>query len=113
MFLFRRNFNNLYPNREPSRVVSGFILSEDLLHDKFVVHRLGTALLLLLDLHEQLIRNNGLVVIGVEIPIHEAMVLNLGSAGTDGLLQQHAAGIFFVGEQLVDCLPIPFGLACW
>ena len=77
MLLFRRNFNNLYPNREPSRIVSGFILSEDLLHDKFVVHRLGTALLLLLDLHEQLIRNNGLMRVGIKIPSHEAIVFDL------------------------------------
>ena len=39
--------------------------------------------LLLLYRHEHLIRNNGLMGVGVEIPIHEAIVFNLNRTGTD------------------------------
>ena len=51
--------------------------------------------------------------VGVEIPIHEAIVVNLRNAGTDRLLKQHSPCVFFVGKQLVDCFPVPFGFTCW
>ena len=48
---------------------------------------------------------------GIEIPIHEAIVFNLNRTGTDRFLKQHPSGIFFIGEQFVNRLPIPFGSA--
>ena len=48
---------------------------------------------------------------GIEIPIPEAMVFNLSCASADGFLKQHPSGVFFVGEQLVNCFSIPPGLA--
>lgn len=48
---------------------------------------------------------------GIEIPFHEAIVFDLDSAGADRFLEQHSPSIFFIGEQFVDCFPIPFGLA--
>ena len=51
--------------------------------------------------------------VGVEIPIHEAIIFNLRSAGADSFLEQYPSCVFFVGEQLVNCFPVPYGLACW
>ena len=48
---------------------------------------------------------------GVEIPFHEAIVFDLDGAGADRFLEQHPSGVFFIGEQFVNCLPIPFGPA--
>ncbi len=48
---------------------------------------------------------------GVEIPFHEAIISNLGSA--DRFLEQHPACVFLVGKQLIDCLPAPLRPACW
>ena len=73
-----------------------------------VLRFFGSAELLLLHCHEHLIRNNGLMGVGVEIPIHEANVFNLRNAGANRLLEQYPSSVFFVGEQLVNCFPIPF-----
>lgn len=50
---------------------------------------------------------------GMKIPIHEAIVFDLDSAGANGFLEKHTTCIFFVGEQFIDCFSIPFRLACW
>lgn len=50
---------------------------------------------------------------GVEIPFHEAIVFYLGNTSTDHLLKQDTAGIFFIGEQLVDCFSVPLCFAGW
>lgn len=49
---------------------------------------------------------------GMKIPIHEAIVFDLDSAGANSFLEKHTTCIFFVGEQFVDCFSIPLGLAC-
>ena len=51
--------------------------------------------------------------IGVKIPVHETIVFNLENAGVNCLLKQHMACVFFIGEQFVNCFPIPFEFACW
>ena len=71
----------------------------------------GAAEFLLLYRHKHLVRNNGLMGAGVEIPFHEAIVFDLNSAGAERLLEQHPSGVFFIGEQFVDGFPIPFGPA--
>jgi len=71
----------------------------------------GTLGLFLLHHHEHLIRNNGLMGIGAEVPLHEAIVFNLGSANTDCFLKQHSVGPFLVGKQFVDCFPVSPGSA--
>ena len=48
--------------------------------------------------------------VGVKIPIHEAIIFNLDSASADRLLQKYPSSIFFIGEKLIDGLPIPSGL---
>ena len=65
----------------------------------------GAAEFLLLYRHKHLVRNNGLMGAGVEIPFHEAIVFDLDSAGAERLLEQHPSGVFFIGEQFVNCLP--------
>lgn len=50
--------------------------------------------------------------IGVEIPIHEAIVFDFETANTDGFLKQYPASIFLVGQQFIKSLPVPLGLAC-
>ena len=50
--------------------------------------------------------------VGVEIPIHETIIFNLDCAGANRFLKEYTACIFFIGEQFVDCLPIPLGLSC-
>ena len=54
-----------------------FILSERQLKRKFIMERFGPILFRLLDRREQLIRNNGLMGSGVEVPFHEAIIFNL------------------------------------
>ena len=56
----------------------------------------GAAEFLLLYRHKHLVRNNGLMGAGVEIPFHEAIVFDLDSAGAERLLEQHPSGVFFV-----------------
>ena len=51
--------------------------------------------------------------VGVEIPIYEAIIFNLDSAGANGFLKEYTACIFFIGKQLVNCFPIPSLLSCW
>lgn len=50
--------------------------------------------------------------VGVEVPIHEAIIFDFGTANTNGFLEQHSACILLVRQQLVDSLPIPFEFAC-
>ena len=66
---------------------------------------------LLLYCHEHIIRNNGLMGVGREIPVHEAIVFNLNCSSADGFLKQHPFGVFFIGEQFVNRFPVPFGPA--
>ncbi len=49
----------------------------------------GAAEFLLLYRHKHLVRNNGLMGAGVEIPFHEAIVFDLDSASAERLLEQH------------------------
>lgn len=60
---------------------------------------------------EHLIRNDGLMEIGNQVPNHEAIVFNLGTDYANGFLEEYPSCIFFVGQKLVDGLPVPFGLA--
>ena len=89
------------------------VLSKCEIHGNHVFRIFAAFEFLLLYCHEKLIRNNGLMSIGVEIPIYETMVFDLGNASADRLLKQHTSCIFFVGEQLVNCFPVPYGFACW
>ena len=66
----------------------------------------------LLHHNEHRIRNNGFMRIRVEIPIHEAIVFNFGTANADTFLKQHPPRVLLVGQQLVEGLPVPFGFAC-
>ena len=56
--------------------------------------------LLLLNRPKYLVRYNGLMGIGVQIPIHEAIVFDFGAAYADSFLEQYSSRIFFVGESL-------------
>ena len=49
---------------------------------------------------------------GIEIPLHDAIVLDLGCSCADRLLQKHPSSIFFIGEQLVDGLTVPLRFVC-
>lgn len=48
---------------------------------------------------------------GIEIPIHEAIIFDLSGSGAYGFLTQHPPGVFFIGQQSVERLPVPFRLA--
>lgn len=48
----------------------------------------------------------------VEISIHEAIVFNWKNVRANRFLKQYPASVFFIGEQFVDCFPVPFGLTC-
>ena len=50
--------------------------------------------------------------IGIEIPFHEAIVLDLGTACADSFLEQNPARLFLVRGQLADRFPVPLGSAC-
>lgn len=63
----------------------------------------------LLDCGKRFEWDNGLVEVGVEAPIHGAIVFDLDSAGANGFLKKHMACIFFIEEQFADCLPVPLG----
>ena len=67
---------------------------------------------LLLDIPKCLIRNNGLMGIGIKIPLHKAIVFDLGTTSADGFLEQHPACILFVRQQFIESLSIPLGLTC-
>ena len=86
------------------------ILSEKLLHGKYLVGIICPTHLFLLRCFEHFVGNNGFMRIGVEIPIHEAIVFDFGTTCADGLLEQHPASVLFIGNQLVDCFTIPLGL---
>lgn len=47
--------------------------------------------------------------IGIEIPIHEAIVFDFGSANINGFLEEYPPRILLVGQQFVESLPVPFG----
>ena len=51
--------------------------------------------------------------VGVEIPIHEAIIFDLGTTSADRFLKENPPCVFFVGDQIVECLPIPLGFARW
>lgn len=50
--------------------------------------------------------------IGVEIPIHEAIVFDFRAANADAFLKKHPARVLFVGQQLVKGLSVPPGFTC-
>lgn len=43
----------------------------------------------------------------------ETIIFNLGCAGANRFLKEYTACIFFIGEQLINCFPIPSLLSCW
>ncbi len=45
---------------------------------------------------------------GIKIPIHEAIVFDLGSAGAERFLEQNPACVLFIGENLVNRFTVPF-----
>ena len=49
--------------------------------------------------------------VGVKILIYEAIVFYLSYTSADRFLEQHPSCVFFIGQQFVECLPVPFGLA--
>ena len=53
----------------------------------------------------------GLMGASIKIPIYEAIIFYLNRTSADSRLKQHPSGIFFIGEQFVNRLPIPFGSA--
>ena len=59
------------------------------LHGNVILRFFGAAEFLLLYRHKHLVRNNGLMRAGIEIPFHEAIVFDLDSAGADRFLEQH------------------------
>ena len=67
--------------------------------------------LFLLDCPKCLIRNDGFMRVGVEIPIHEAIVFDFGTVYADSLLEQHPPRVLLVGQQFVEGFPIPPGFA--
>ena len=87
------------------------ILSECKIHSNHIFWIFSTAEFFLLYRLKHLIRNNGLMRIGVEIPIHEAIIFYLGSTSADSFLEQYPPRVFFIGEQLIECFPVPFGLS--
>ena len=56
-------------------------------HGKFFFWLICTLQFLLLDIPKYLIRNNGLMGIGIKIPLHKAIVFDLGAASADGFLE--------------------------
>ena len=47
----------------------------------------------------------------IEIPAYDTVVVDLRNARADRLLQKYSACIFFVGEQFVNRLTVPFYLS--
>ena len=47
----------------------------------------------------------------IEIPAYDTVVVDLRNPRADRLLQQYSACIFFVGEQFVNHLTVPFCLS--
>ena len=81
------------------------------LHGGFFPWTLGAPQLFCLGSFECFVRNNGFVEIGVKVPIHEAVIFELRSTCADSFLEQHPACVFFIGQQLIERLPVPFRLA--
>lgn len=50
--------------------------------------------------------------IQIKIPLHKAIVFDLGTTSADGFLEQHPACILFVRQQFIESLSIPLGLTC-
>ena len=84
------------------------ILSECELHCNSVFWIFGATEFFLLYRLKHLVRNNGLMGVGVEIPIHEAIILYLGTTYADGLLEEYPSRVFFVGQQFADSPSILF-----
>lgn len=80
-----------------------FILLKSKAHDNHVIRILGTLEFLLLYCHEKIVRSNGLMGTGVEMPFHEAIVFNLKCACADRFLEQRSACVLFIGKQFVNC----------
>ena len=64
-----------------------FIVSKCEIHSNHIFWIFGTAEFFLLHRLKDLVRNNGLMGVGVKIPIHEAIIFDLNCAGTDCFLK--------------------------
>ena len=84
------------------------IISKRELHGNVILRFFRPAEFLLLYRHEHFIRNNGLMGVGVKESIHETIIFDLDSTSADRFLKQYPSGVFFIGEQFVNRLPIPF-----
>ena len=51
--------------------------------------------------------------VGIEIAICEASIFNLDNAGANRFLKEYTTCIFFIGEQLLNCFPIPSLRSRW
>lgn len=87
-----------------------FLLLEYEVHGNHVFWILSALELLLPYRHEHLIRNNGLMGAGIEIPLHETIVFNLDCAGTDHFLEQYPSGIFLLESSLSIVFRFHLGL---
>ena len=55
---------------------------------------IGTFEFFLLYCHKPLIRNNGLMGVGIEIPFHEAIIFKLNCISVDCFLEHYSPSIF-------------------
>lgn len=53
--------------------------------------------LFLLDCPKRFIRNNGLMGVKIEIPIHKAIIFHFSATYADGFLEKYTARILLVG----------------
>lgn len=51
--------------------------------------------------------------VDIEIRIYAAIIFNLDRAGAERFLKEYTVCTFSIGEQLVNCFPIPLWLSCW
>ena len=93
VILQRENLCNI-PHQYTSHILS--IISECKPHGNVVLRLFRATELLLLYRREYLIRNNGFMGSGIEIPSHEVIIFNLNSASADRFLEQHSPSIFFI-----------------
>ena len=68
------------------------------IHSSHVFRIFSTAKFCLLYRLKHLVRNNGLVRVGVELPICETIIFYLGSTSADSFLEQYPPRVFFIGE---------------